>query len=77
MAIKPGKRPVLDKNAPVGELFDQVEETKASTSGKVLHPFRVLKRQFADVKVRYRGLVKNTSQIKMMFARSILWMVRT
>ena len=29
----------------------------------VEHPFRVVKRQFGFVKVRYRGLAKNTGQI--------------
>ncbi|KAF7958271.1 hypothetical protein AWV80_36835 [Cupriavidus sp. UYMU48A] len=44
--------------------------------GRVEHPFRVLKRQFGYVKVRYRGLAKNTAQIKTLFALSNLWMVR-
>jgi len=30
----------------------------------VEHPFRVIKRQFGFTKVRYRGLKKNTMQIK-------------
>ena len=40
------------------------------------HPFRVLKQQFGYVKVRYRGLRKNTAQIVTLFALSNLWMVR-
>ena len=43
---------------------------------KVEHPFRVIKRQFGHMKVRYRGLAKNTSQLLVMFALSNLWMVR-
>ncbi|MFG6449380.1 transposase [Roseateles sp. BYS180W] len=43
---------------------------------KVEHPFRVIKRQFGHVKVRYRGLVKNTAQLHALFALSNLWMVR-
>ena len=39
-------------------------------------PFRVLKQQFGYVKVRYRGLKKNTLQLKTLFALSNLWMVR-
>ena len=43
---------------------------------KVEHPFRVIKRQFGFTKVRYRGLKKNTLQLKTLFALSNLWMVR-
>ncbi|GBU14918.1 hypothetical protein AwPolaro_02960 [Polaromonas sp.] len=43
---------------------------------KVEHPFRVIKRQFGFVKVRYRGLKKNTAQLFTLFALSNLWMVR-
>ena len=43
---------------------------------KVEHPFRVIKRQFGFVKVRYRGLKKNTQQLFTLFALSNLWMVR-
>lgn len=39
-------------------------------------PFRVIKRQFGHVKVRYRGLAKNTAQLHTLFALSNLWMVR-
>lgn len=40
------------------------------------HPFRILKRQFGYTKVRYRGLVKNTAQMMMLFALSNLYQVR-
>lgn len=40
------------------------------------HPFRVVKRQFGYVKVGYRGLKKNTLQLKTLFALSNLWMAR-
>ena len=43
---------------------------------KVEHPFRVVKRQFGHVKVRYRGLKKNTAQLVTLFALSNLWMAR-
>lgn len=32
--------------------------------------------QFGHVKVRYRGLAKNTAQLKTLFALCNLWMVR-
>lgn len=34
----------------------KIEKTKAQGRAKVEHPFRVLKRQFGYVKVRFRGL---------------------
>ena len=43
---------------------------------KVEHPFWVIKRQFGRVKVRYRGLARNTAQLSTLFALSNLWMVR-
>ena len=57
-------------------LVDQVEKIKASIRAKVEHPFRVIKRQFGYTKVRYRGLKKNTLQLKTLFALSNLWMAR-
>jgi IS5 family transposase len=52
------------------------ERRKASLRAKVEHPFRVIKRQFGYVKVRYRGLAKNTAQVLTLFALSNLWMTR-
>ncbi len=57
-------------------LIDQLERIKARIRAKVEHPFRVLKQQFGYVKVRYRGLKKNTAQIVTLFALSNLWMLR-
>jgi IS5 family transposase len=76
VAMKPGNRKVLDKTTEIGRLKDQLEKVKASVRAKVEHPFRVIKRQFGHVKVRYRGLAKNTAQLKTLFALSNLWMVR-
>ena len=53
-----------------------LEKIKAGIRAKVEHPFRVLKRQFGYDKVRYRGLKKNTLQLKTLFALSNLWMAR-
>jgi IS5 family transposase len=52
------------------------EHRKASIRAKVEHPFRVIKRQFGLVKVRFRGLAKNTAHIVTLFALSNLWMAR-
>jgi hypothetical protein len=43
---------------------------------KVEHPFRVIMRQFGLMKVRFRGLAKNTAHLITLFALSNLWMAR-
>ena len=77
VAMRPGKRKALDKTKPIDALIDKLEKLKAGVRAKVEHPFRVIKRQFGFVKVRYRGLKKNTAQLVTLFALSNLWMVRT
>src|SRR5918911_1803152 len=77
VAMQPGKRTALDKSGYLGGMIEQVEKIKASIRAKVEHPFRVIKRQFGHTKVRYRGLAKNTAQLKTLFALSNLWMART
>jgi transposase, IS5 family len=72
VAMRPGKRKVLDKSTPMGATLDQLEQAKARIRAKVEHPFRVIKRQFGHVKVRYRGLVKNAAQLHTLFALSNL-----
>ena len=76
VAMRPGKRRALDKESPMGAVLDQLEHVKARIRAKVEHPFRVIKRQFGHMKVRYRGLAKNTAQLHTLFALSNLWMVR-
>jgi transposase, IS5 family len=76
VTMRPGKRRALDKGKRVDALVDEVERIKASIRAKVEHPFRVVKRQFGFVKVRYRGLKKNTAQLTTLFALSNLWMAR-
>ena len=56
--------------------LEAIERRKASVRAKVEHPFRVIKRQFGMVKVRFRGLAKNTAQLITLFALSNLWMAR-
>jgi transposase, IS5 family len=76
VALRPGKRKALDTSTPLGAVVDKLEHVKASIRAKVEHPFRVIKRQFGHVKVRYRGLAKNKAQLHTLFALSNLWMVR-
>jgi IS5 family transposase len=77
IAMRPGKRRALNMDNAADALIDQAEKLKAGIRAKVEHPFRVIKRQFGYVKVRYRGLKKNTAQLVTLFALSNLWMVRS
>ncbi len=63
VAMRPGKRLALNKDSPMGAVLDQLEHVKARIRAKVEHPFRVIKRQFGHMKVRYRGLAKKTAQL--------------
>jgi transposase, IS5 family len=76
IARRPVKRKKLNKNNEADAMLDQAEKLKASVRAEVEHPFRVIKRPFGFVKVRYRGLKKNTAQLFTLFALSNLWMVR-
>ena len=72
-------RPSDIAKLPEGRAKAKVQKTehrKASVRAKVEHPFRVVKRQFGLVKVRFRGLTKNTAHVVTLFALSNLWMVR-
>ena len=77
VAMQPGKSKALDKSTAEGALLDAAGKLKAGVKAKVKHPFRVIKRQFGHVKVRYRGLKKSTHQLMTLFALSNLWMVRS
>lgn len=63
-------------DAELRDLVDQIEHKKASVRAKVEHPFRIVKRQFGYLKVRYRGLKKNGAQVMTLFALANLWMAR-
>ena len=76
VAMRAGKRKALNKDNEADAMVHKAEKLKAGIRAKVEHPFRVIKRQFGYVKVRYRGLKKNTAQLFTLFALSNLWMVR-
>src|SRR5215510_10042004 len=59
VAMKPGKRRALGKTR-LDRLYEKIERLKAQVRARGEHAFRVVKRQFGYVKVRYRGLAKNT-----------------
>ena len=76
ITMRPGKRRALNKANAMHAVPEKIEKLKASVRAKVEHPFQVIKRQFGHVKVRYRGLKKNTAQLHTLFALSNLSMVR-
>ncbi len=45
IAMRPGKRAVLDRSRPLARAMDRLEQIKASIRAKVEHPFRVIKQQ--------------------------------
>ena len=60
----------------VDEVARGKNRTKSSVRGKVEHPIRVIKRVFGFVKVRYRGLAKNTERLWVTCGLAYLFMVR-
>ena len=76
VAMKMGKRRNLAPGRPLHAALQALETVKARIRARVEHPFRVLKRQFGYIKVRYRGLKKNTAQLITLFALGNLWMAR-
>jgi IS5 family transposase len=75
VAMKAGMRRALGKSA-YERLCERIEKLKAQVRARGEHAFRVIKRQFGYVKVRYRGLAKNTAQLHMLFALANIWMAR-
>ena len=75
IAAKRGRIKALPDNRQRRAL-ERREQRKASVRAKVEHPFRVIKRQFGLLKVRFRGLAKNTAHVITLFALSNLWMAR-
>ena len=70
---------VLEKAARGRSLTEQQEARNkrlSSIRAKVEHPFRVVKRQFNYMKVRYRGIAKNAAHVFSLFALSNLYMAR-
>ena len=68
VAMRPGIRKALNIENKVDALIHEAEKLRAGIWAKVEHPFRVIKRQFEFVKMRYLGLKKNTAQLFTLFA---------
>ncbi len=72
------KRGQINKiaNAKQRDKAQREEKSKAQIRARVEHPFRVIKRQFGYMKVRFKGLMKNTAQIVTLFALANLYLAR-
>ncbi|WP_425481085.1 transposase [Ahniella affigens] len=75
IAQKRGKIKAM-RPSPWKRAVEEVETVKARIHARVEHPFRVAKRPFGFVKVRFEGLAKNTAQVPTLFALANLWMAR-
>ena len=79
-AQAPNAKDFTNKRYRHGGVVDEVERgrnrTKSGVRAKVEHPFRVLKGVFGCVKVRYRGLAKNTQRLWVSCGLVNLFMVR-
>ncbi len=64
------------KGAPLHPLDVRTRRIIAMVYVSIEHPSRVTKRQFGDVRNRYRGLAKNRAKLFTLFASSILFLVR-
>ena len=63
VAMRPGKRRQLDPGSDEA----LAEQAKALVMAKVEHPFLRVKGLFGYGKVRYRGLMKNTQRLALLF----------
>jgi IS5 family transposase len=58
------------------DLVEPVERALAQVRAVVEHPFHVVKNLFRHKKLRYRGLLKNTAQLRTLFALANLVVVK-
>jgi transposase, IS5 family len=74
IAIKRGIIKALPKG--LRELAEPVERALSQVRAWVEHPFHVVKNLFHHKKLRYRGLAKNTAQLRTLFALANLVIVK-
>lgn len=75
IAERPGKVRALKKHPRKNKAAIKIEYLKASIRAKVEHPFRIIKCQFGFIKARYKGLMKNDSQLAILFTLANLFKV--
>ena len=67
---------MIDPTKPIEALTEELERVRTGIRARVEHPFRVVKRYFGHIKVRYRRLAKNTAQLHTLSAPANLRMAR-
>jgi transposase, IS5 family len=76
----PQAQDMTSRRTRYGKIVDELQRrknrTKAKIRAKVEHPFRILKRVFGLVKVRFRGLKKNHDHLCAAFALVNLYLHR-
>jgi transposase, IS5 family len=76
----PQAQDMTSRRTRYGKIVDELQRrknrTKAKIRAKVEHPFRILKRVFGFVKVRFRGLKKNHDHLCAAFALANLYLHR-
>ena len=76
----PHAQDMISRRTRYKQMVDQLQRrknrTKARVRAKVEHPFRILKRVFGFVQVRFRGLKKNHDYLCAAFALVNLYMHR-
>ena len=75
IAERPGKVRALKMHPRKNKTAINIEYLKASIRAKVEHPFRIIKCQFGFIKARYKGLMKNDSQLAMLCTLANLFKV--
>ncbi len=76
ISTRPSSYKKHGKKSLIPRVKRKIEYAKSQLRAKVEHPLRRIKRQLGYTKVRFRDLVKNTTQQVTLFALSSLWMVR-
>jgi IS5 family transposase len=76
VAMMHSKKKRFNKNIEHHILINYSEKILSKIRAKVEFNFRVIKCQFGYVKVRYKGLFKNTQQLNILFALSNLYLAR-
>lgn len=75
VSMRPSSRKLMAKTDLMDALTDQAERIKVNIRAKLQPPFRSIRRQFRHLKVRYRGLAKNSAQSQTLLALANLRMV--
>jgi IS5 family transposase len=66
----------VNKSGKRSAKWDRINAARSRVRARVEHPFHVVKRLWGFTKVRYRGLMKNTTRAYAAFALANLYQLR-